>query len=100
MIYPIAATPLYQLLQLDISRLGSERTRRNSETCEAVSETSGWSPVAITKPRGLSKKRFKYEDVKNNKKSKKAISNQTNHKILFLLHLHSKIKISWLYQVF
>ena len=38
----------------DISRLGAKRRRRHSETCEAVSETSGWSPVAITKPRGLS----------------------------------------------
>ncbi|HEX8356312.1 MAG TPA: hypothetical protein VF610_02825, partial [Segetibacter sp.] len=26
----------------------------HSKTCEAVLETSGWSPVAITKPRGLS----------------------------------------------
>ncbi len=40
----------------DISRLGFERRRKNSETCAAVSETSGWSPAAITKPYGLSKK--------------------------------------------
>jgi len=38
----------------DISRLGAKRRRRHSETCEAVSETSGWSPVAKTKPSGLS----------------------------------------------
>ena len=38
----------------DISRLGAKRRRRHSETCEAVSETSGWSPVARTKPSGLS----------------------------------------------
>jgi len=30
----------------DISRLGAKRRRRHSETSEAVSETSGWSPVA------------------------------------------------------
>jgi hypothetical protein len=28
--------------------------RKHSKTCEAVLETSGWSPVAITKPCGLS----------------------------------------------
>jgi len=34
--------------------LGARRGRRHSETCVAVSETSGWSPAAITKPYGLS----------------------------------------------
>jgi hypothetical protein len=38
----------------DISRLGAKLRRRHSETREAVSETSGWSPVAITNPGGLS----------------------------------------------
>jgi len=38
----------------DISRSGAKRRRRHSETCVAVSETSGWSPVARTKPSGWS----------------------------------------------
>ena len=32
----------------------AERRRRHSKTCAAVLETSGWSPFARTKPRGLS----------------------------------------------
>jgi hypothetical protein len=47
--------PIYTSLCIrDISRLGVERGGRHSKTCEAVFETSGWSPVAKTKPRGLS----------------------------------------------
>jgi hypothetical protein len=45
----------------DISRLGAKRRRRHSKTCEAVFETSGWSPVAKTKPRGLS---YNYWEIK------------------------------------
>jgi len=41
-------------LKWDISRLGAERRRKHSETCEAVSERGGWSPISITQPRGLS----------------------------------------------
>jgi len=44
----------HQLLKWDISRLGAERRRKHFETCEAVLERGGWSPISITQPRGLS----------------------------------------------
>jgi hypothetical protein len=45
----------------DISRLGAKRRRRHSKTCVAVFETSEWSPVAKTRPRGLS---YNYYEIK------------------------------------
>jgi len=55
----ITALPDTSYCIRDISRFGFGRRRRNSKTCAAVLERSGWSPVAITKPSGLSEERLK-----------------------------------------
>ena len=44
----------HQLLHKGHQPVGWRAKRRHSETCVAVSETSGWSHVAITKSCGLS----------------------------------------------
>jgi hypothetical protein len=44
-----------------MSRLGAKQRRGHSKRCEAVFETSGWSPVAMTKQGGLS---YNYCEIK------------------------------------
>lgn len=52
--YSFQVFALSQLLHKGHQLVGCQAKRRHSETCLAVSETRGWSLVALRKPGGLS----------------------------------------------